>query len=498
MLHPAHPPLFDRNALATLAEQLAAHCAERIQNEGWAAGTRLPSVREAARRFSLAPSTVVAAYDQLQAQGWIEARAQRGFFVRGPRGAAARSLAPAVLPLASLASATLPRPPVDVTSLMRSMFAQRAYKGHSPGMGVLPPEWLDLPLLHSALRRALADDVREGQSLRYGEPAGDTRLRTALSQRLADLGVNAEPQQLVCTAGATAALDLVTHELLAPGDAVLVDEPGWPVEYARLAQMGLRLLPVPRGSAGPDLAAMRAHLASAHPPKAYITVSVLHNPTGDTLSLAAAHDVLKLAEAHGLWVIEDDSYGWLAPSTAPRLSALDQLRRTVYIGGVSKILTPSWRVGFVAAAPALVDRLVNRKLLSALATPALTERALAIALEQGALRRHADRIVNQLAAARQRTSRLAVDAGFTWAAPPQGLFGWVHTGVDSDRLAEAMHAQGVLLAAGSLFHVRPQPTDLMRVNFATAQDAKLWRALRSACAGLPPLSPSPSAGLPLE
>lgn len=476
--NPANLPLLDRDALATLAEQLAAHYAERIQREPWAAGTRLPSVRDAAERHGLAPSTVVAAYDQLQAQGLIEARAQRGFFVRGdqPASSAAprRSAAP-----------PLPLPPVDVTSLVRSMFAQRAYKSASPGMGILPPEWLDLPLLHSAMRRALADDVRDETSLRYGEPAGDARLRAALSNRLAHLGVNADAGQIVTTAGATCALDLVTHELLRPGDAVLVDEPGWPVEYVRLAQMGLRLLPVPRRRDGPDRDAMRTHLQGPLKPRAYVTVSVLHNPTGSTLTLAAAHEVLKLAEAHDLLLIEDDSYGWLAPPQAPRLAALDQLQRTVYIGGFSKILTPSWRVGFLAASPAMVERVINRKLLTTLATPALAERALAFALEQGALRRHADRIVNQLSAARTRTTRLALDSGFAWAVPPQGLFGWLDTGVNTDRLAESMHAQGWLLAPGSLFHVQAEPSRLMRINFATAQDARLWRTLRAHCDELP-------------
>jgi DNA-binding transcriptional MocR family regulator len=476
-------PVFRRDALATLAEQLAEHYAQRIQQEPWAAGTRLPSVRSGAERHGLAPSTVVAAYDQLQARGLIEARAQRGFFVRSHQaGGAPRALRPAAPDVA-------PLPPADVTSLVRSMFAQRAYKGTSPGMGTMPPEWLDLPLLHTAMRRALADDVRDAASLRYGEPAGDIRLREALSQRLAQWGVSAAPAQIVTTGGATAALELVTQLLLRAGDAVLVDEPGWPVEFARLTQMGLHLLPVPRRHDGPDRAVLLAHLQGPRKPRVYVTVSVMHNPTGSTLTLAAAHEVLKLAEAHALTIVEDDTYGWLAPPQAPRLAALDQLQRTVYVSGFSKVLTPSWRVGFLAASPALVEQLVNRKLLTTLATPTLTERALAITLEQGGLRRHADGLANQLAAARTRTTRLALDAGFEWAVPPQGLFGWLNTGVDTDRLAEALHHQGWLLAPGSLFHVRPQASPLMRINFATAQDARFWRALRAHCGRLAALAP---------
>ena len=471
--HPdAAQPALERGSLATLAEQLAAFYGGRIRAGTLGPGTRLPSVREAARRHTLAPSTVVAAYDLLQAQGLAEARQQRGFFVRSALSAAAQ--------MPRHGSATRTAPPHDVATLMRGMFEHQGGKSLSPGIGTLPPDWLDLPLLHSAMRRALADDVQEPASLRYGEPAGDERLRTALSLRLAGLGIAATPQQIVATAGATQALDLVSRLLLAPGDTVLVDEPGWAVEFARLTQMGVKLAPVPRGPAGPDLAVLRNWLESSAKPRVYITVSVLHNPTGATLPLAAAHELLKLAEAYGLTIVEDDTYAWLAPAQAPRVAALDQLQRTIYISGFSKILTPNWRVGFVAAAPAMIDRIIDRKLLTALTTPALPERALAIMLEQGSLRRHAERVVVRLAAARQRCVRLAEEAGFTFAAPPHGLFGWVETGVDVDRLTSDLHRQGWLLAPGSLFHPTPRPSTLMRINFATAQEPRLWRALREA------------------
>ena len=113
-------------------------------------------------------------------------------------------------------------------------------------------------------------------------------------------------------------------------------------------QLGMRLLPVPRGPDGPDLAVM-AQLLEQHRPRLYVTVSVLHNPTGASLSLQSAHKVLQLAHAHDFAIVEDDTYAHLAPAHLPRLAALDALERTIYVSGFSKILTPSWRVGFIAA-----------------------------------------------------------------------------------------------------------------------------------------------------
>jgi DNA-binding transcriptional MocR family regulator len=492
--------LLARSASQTLAEQLAGHYAARIRQRLLLPGARLPSVRESARRHRVSPSTVVAAYDQLLAQGLVEAKRQRGFFVRDGDTLAPRTTAGAPEPQQPAAArqaittetalrldAPLRPPPVDATALIRGMFAVDTQRP-APGLGTLPAEWLDAAMLQTALRRVMAPAKSASAThspssyLSYGEPAGDTRLRHALAQRLADFGVRAAPAQIVTANGATHALDICSRALLSPGDAVLVDEPGWSVEFARLTQLGMRLLPVPRGVDGPDLAAMAA-LAKAHQPRLYVTCSVLHNPTGASLSLASAHQVLRLAEQHDFRILEDDTYAHLAPAHAPRLSALDGLRRTIYVSGFAKILAPGWRVGFMAAPPDLVERLVDVKLLGTLTTPALLEQAVAVCLEQGWLRRHADRVIARLGAARTRTVKLALAAGCRFVTPPAGLFGWVDTGVDTERLATDMLDDGWLLAPGTVFHAGRQPSTLMRINFATTQDPRFWRAFEDARQG---------------
>lgn len=462
-----HPPLL-RGANQPLAAQLAERYAQRIRERLLLPGARLPSVRECARQHGVSPHTVVAAYDQLQAAGLLEARRQRGFFVRESRPTAARSARPA---------AALPRQaPMDATALIRGMFEADAAR--SPGLGTLPADWLDPTLLQSALRRLNQADT-DGLQVSYGDPSGDARLRAALSQRLADLGIHAAPTQILTTNGATHALDLLIRTQLQPGDAVLVDDPGWAIIYARLTQAGVRLLPVPRGTQGPNLDVLAA-LARQHAPRAYLTVSVLHNPTGHSLNLAGAHQLLRLADELDFQIVEDDSYGFLAPEHLPRLAALDGLRRVTYVSGFSKVLTPAWRVGYLATAPDKLTALTDTKLLDGLTSSPVLERAVALCLEQGRLRRHAQRLRERLAQARQRVAALAARQGFQWAAPPDGLFGWLDVGVDTERVAQPLLDAGWLVAPGALFSATRAPGSLMRVNMATSQDPAFWRALRAA------------------
>ena len=477
-------------ASQSLTEQLSARFAERIHSRLLAPGTRLPSIRECAMRQGVSPSTVVAAYDQLQAQGLVEARKNRGFYVRNQ----ALALDPhAFITIDSVAD--LPRAggfhaqhvPVSATALIRGMFHGRSDRPQ-PGMGVFPPDWLENTFLPAAVRRVTNAQSLQALSLQYGEPAGDVGLRQALSQKLMDLNVPAKPQQIITTVGATHALDIVSRTLLRAGDCVMVEEPGWAIEFARLDALGMRILPVPRGPDGPDLAIM-ARYCELHQPKLFVSVSVFHNPTGYCLSPGSAHQVLQLANRFGFHVVEDDTYSHIAPEHATRLSALDGLQRTIYVSGFAKILAPGWRVGFLAAPQGLFERLIDTKLLATLTTPALLEKALAWCIEQGLLRRHAARIRVRLDQARSRTVQLALAHGCRFAAPPAGLFGWVDTGVDTDRLAQRMLDLGYLLAPGALFHARRQPSTLMRINFATTQEAHFWQvfqATRAELAGGPP------------
>ena len=222
-----------RTAHSTLTEQLAERFAERIRSRLLPAGARLPSVRDCARQQGVSPYTVVAAYDQLLAQGLVESRRQRGFYVRDltqkeasdPYGRAQAAIKSAANEerLAGPLDGPLPSGShINATALIRGMFHQASSKPQ-PGAGVMPAAWLEeARFMPAALRKIVGGRALQDGALNYGEPMGDAGLRQALARRLADLNVPVRAGQIMTTVGATHALDIVSRTLLKAGDPVMV------------------------------------------------------------------------------------------------------------------------------------------------------------------------------------------------------------------------------------------------------------------------------------
>jgi DNA-binding transcriptional MocR family regulator len=259
---------------------------------------------------------------------------------------------------------------------------------------------------------------------------------------------------------------------------VFVDDPAWFLMFGSFAALGLRVVGVPRLADGPDLARL-AELAALHQPRLYVINSVLHNPTSTTLSAAKAFQLLRIAEQHGIVVVEDDIYCDLHPGPAvqpvTRLAALDQLQRVIYLGGFSKSLAANLRVGFIAASADTAQRLADRKMLSTLTTSDLGERVVYKILSEGLYRKHLERIRTRLDAVRPGVLRRLEGLGWRLCPEPvAGMFAWVDAGCDTNVLAARAMAQGLLLAPGSLFSPGQLPTTRMRVNVAAMGDDALW------------------------
>jgi DNA-binding transcriptional MocR family regulator len=446
-----------RESSVPLVDQIVERLSRLIQDGQLAAGTRLPSIRRLAAQVGASAFTVVDAYDRLVARGLIASRAGRGFFVAPRVGGTAVAVVEA-----------MPDPGTDALALLHAVIADPA-RLIAAGSGRLPDSWL-AELASGAVLTRLARS-RRPYLWATCPPRGLRELREQLSAKLQRQGIAAGLDNLITTMGASQAFDLLCRTLLAPGDAVLVEDPGYFVLFEQLRAHHLRLIPVPRRADGPDLEALE-EACRAHRPRAFFLQTVLHNPTGTSIDARCAHRLLSLAEQFGFTIIEDDIYGDLYEGPAVRLAQIDGFRHVVYVGSFTKLIAPAVRVGFVATHPALAAQLVQRKVLAVLTGSTLPEAIVAEILDGGRYRRHVERIRARVARMRADSQRALCRAGVRFDADDSsGMFLWgeVPRSLDLDQLVRDGSARAILLAKGALFS--PQRASIPRLRFNVAHSA---------------------------
>lgn len=465
-----------RRAGTTLSEAIADNLARQIEEGVLPAGSKLPSIREYADASGCSKNTVVSAFDILTANGLIEPRRGSGFFV-------CRRASAAAAPEADPDDATTLDRAMDVVWLMREQLHESA-NVLNLGEGFPPVDWLAKTRLDLYHQRVVRTGV--ASLFRYGSRYGYLPLRQSLQQKLAGYDIDAQPSQIVLTHGANQAIDIVLRYFVHPGDAVLVDDPGYYPLFGKLKLSGARIVGIPRETDGPSIAALEAELA-AHRPKLFFTQSVGHNPTATDTSAAKAHRILQLADAYDLTIVEDDALADLKPRTLTRIATLDQLRRTIYVGSFAKSVSAALRVGFLACDAGLASDLADVKMLMHVSSSEYCERTLDAIVSDGHFLRHTNFLQDKLRRATETglvaLRRLGADVFrdsdqslYLWASLP----GWP----DSMQLAQALLDQGVILAPGAVFAPgADRLSAYCRFNVAYLSDKRFVAALKAVSPG---------------
>ena len=462
----------EENAVAektSLVEKVMSIIRGRIAAMSLAPGARLPSIRRLAETMDVSKSTVVEAYDRLVAEGIIQSRRGAGFYV----SERARQ------PFSLAASTPHKDRQIDPFWVMRQSLETES-KTLKPGCGWLPDEWLPLEGIRRALR-AIARDERSDLAT-YGEPLGFRPLRSHLAHRLAEQGMDISGGEILLTDSGTQAIDLICRFLLQPGDTVLVDDPCYFNFQAVLLTHRVKLIGVPYTHSGPDLEAF-AKAAAEHAPKLYISNAGLQNPTGGVMSPATAHRLLKLAEAHGVILVEDNIFGDFHPSPAPLLAELDGFERVLHIGSFSKTLSAAARVGYIAGRSDWIDGLTDLKLATTFGGNSISAQIVHALLTDGTYRRHIEGLRAKLADAMTLTAKRLKSAGLElWAEPQGGMFLWARLpdGMDSGIIARHALDKGVVLAPGDVFSPSRTASAYLRFNVAQSTDPAVFTVLQEA------------------
>jgi DNA-binding transcriptional MocR family regulator len=461
----------DRCSGIPLFQQLADNIRADIESGRLQPSSRLPSVREMARACAVSLITVTNSYNRLVAVGMLTAKPASGYYVaqpgRPPQMETIRT------PLASMS--------VDAEWLLSHVFEQSP-STLMPGCGWLPAEWLD----GDGIRDALGELARKtGRSmLSYGNPHGYLPLRQALQRALRARDIEVDTGQLVLTQGATQALSLCAQVMLSPGDCVLVDEPMYANLIALLRLKGYKVIGVTRTADGPDLARLEA-LAREHRPRVFFTNTNLQNPTGTTTSISCAHRVLRVAEQYQFVIVEDDIFVDLQHERSSSLAALDQLDRVIHIGSLSKSISPSLRVGFIACSRELAAEFTQRKMMDGLTTCEISEKLATSILTKGHHRLEIERLRQRCAGAQRTVAASLERCGLRiFHRPEAGMFLWARfeQDVDTAAVARLAAASNITLAPGRLFSTDDTASPWLRFNVAHSNDPELYRFLEKIAA----------------
>ncbi len=455
--------VLDSQSTVPLVTQIVAGFRQMVDDGALRAGAKLPSIRHFAHANGVSVYTVVDAYDRLVALGYFQSQANSGFFVRSRT---------------STETVTTGGPgqySFDSMWYLSRIFENRGLRS-KPGCGWLPGDWLFADGLKRSQRALAAEDIDLGG---YGEPKGYLPLRQLVRDLLASREIVLSADQVLLTQGSSQAMDLAARNLVRPGDAVLVDAPGYANLLFSLRFLGARLVGAPRTPDGYDLDLLEGRIIE-HRPKVFFTQPRLQSPTGSTASLSQLYRVLQLAEKYDFVVVENDIYADLDPQAHPSLASLDQLKRVIYIGSFSKTISPNIRVGYVAAGALLLEDMARLKMLSGLTSSEFTERLAYGALTDGRWRKHLKTLRDRLARGQQLLSAQLLNAGFElFTEPKAGMFLWARHPAFQNAAEMAYRAaeQDILLGPGHLFSVDLEPCQWLRFNVAWSQDEAFERFL---------------------
>ena len=454
-----------------------------------AAGVRLPSSRTLADDLGLARNTVLAALEQLTAEGYVFARRGSGTYVERQlpvdmRVAPPPTAAPSAKPTrAAPSQPRLSRAARAAMGLGRVPSWETRQQPRSIDFRYGDPSYQDLPLASWA--RLYSRHMRRASALElaYRAPGGDPMLRAELAAYLSRArGVRCRPEQVIVTAGSQQAIDLSLRVLVEPGDRVGIEDPHYPGFRVALRAARARIVPIPV-----DADAIRVDRVVKQRGLRLLCVTPSHQfPTGALLPVAKRLALLEWAAKTNAYILEDDYDGEFRYAGRPleSLQALDLNQRVLYVGTFSKIMFPALRLGYVVVPDAVVEPFLHLKAATDTGSAGVEQRVLAEFMRSGQFERHVRR--NRLRNAARHAALLnALDARLggrvRFGRAPAGLHVWLEVpGLSPQRgnsLVASARAEGLTLHTGATCHVHAPRCANFILGYASLDERQIERGV---------------------
>ncbi len=459
----------NRDSNLTIHEQIVDWVKSRIERSDWTVGTKLPTQRQLADRFNVNRSTVQLALDELKADGLIESKVGSGVFVAN--NSWNMLLDKAQLNWQQHIESSIHKPNYHTIQLIN----EHEQMDHiiRLGTGELSPELLPTKQLEQSLKEISL----EPKAIGYSSPQGSEKLRGVLCKYLKNKGIETSLDNILIVSGSLQALQLIAIGLLEEGSVVFHEQPSYLNSIHSFQSVGMRMISIPRDSLLTD--SLRKNKRKRQ--SVLYCIPSLHNPTGQSWSMKEKKTLYDTCKELQIPIIEDDVYHELLfEETSPPIKSLDTSGQVLYIGSVSKTLSPGLRIGWIVAPSPVIGRLADIKMQTDYGSSAFSQEIVAQWISSGRYERHLATLREQLKRRAEYVEEI-LEQHFrkiaTWKKSEGGFYIWLrfHEPIVNKPLFLKLLHHNVLINPGYIY----EPKDLhhIRLSYAYASMQALEEGL---------------------
>lgn len=435
----------------------------QINSQLYKKDEKIPSIRMLCSQYNVSKNTIIYALEKLSDEGLIYSKPASGFFVVEQKH------------LPKFKQANIEMHDIDELWLMRRQL--ETFKGViNVGDGFPDSSWFEYLPLNKILQKSLQEN--NNKLLRYGSKFGHEGLRALLSLHLSQLNIKATPENILLTNGVNDAIDLIIRFFVESDSVVLVDSPIYYPLLKKLQLSKCKVLEIPRMTDGPDCQVLEDHLR-CHQPKLFITQSISHNPTGTHISAEKIKRINQLCQDHDCLIIENDVFSEYT-DLKQRLCSEQSFSHHLYLGGFSKIISPSIRVGFIVGDYQLINKLSDFKAILHVNSSEYAEQFICSVLQSKAYQQHLAFFKARLKACNQLSlQNVKKLGGEAFVESTDALYCWVRfkdLDLSHSMMKKSIESQ-LVLAPGYVFSSDGKKyNDYTRINVAISSTPAFYQA----------------------
>ncbi|MDQ6599035.1 PLP-dependent aminotransferase family protein [Bacillus salipaludis] len=463
----------NKSSSVPLHRQITDFMKEKISNGEWTIGFKLPPQRTLANSLGVNRSTVVAAYDELIAEGLIEGKSGSGTRVVNNTWNLLATTPPP--DWNSYVNVGIHQPNLPtIKEINQAEFYPNIIR---LGTGELSPSLIPNTLMKKVFNQLSTKEISYG----YEEPKGLQPLREQLASYLKTMGIPASPSSILIVSGALQALQLISVGLLHRGSTVLTEKPSYLHSLNVFQSAGMQLIGTPMDREGIETKHISQY-KKQHKAALLYTIPSFHNPTGTLMTEERRHQLLEICQQERLPLIEDDVYRelWLDEKPPMPIKAFDKNGLVLYLGSLSKSLSPGLRIGWIVGPEPVVEHLADIKMQTDYGSSSLSQWAATEWFSSGLYTQQLNDVRKELKIRRDFTlttlnkyfSDLAV-----WEKPKGGFYVWVRLipSISIRKLFEMALSEGILLNPGNVYD--HQSEQYLRISYSFASLSQIENGL---------------------